>query len=323
MKKYLVLTLCLFIACLIGCKGNTNTDKEDNKNDNENENEEPICGGVTNKTNYDAPKVINSDKLVSFSVGFYHEDKYDKSEGRYYTFVLEPDTSGKIILKDSYVGEGFEVPESVFDGVSKIIKKYDLAKANGVNKITAGLPPEYEECDFTAVYDSGESISFAENSDPSSDWGRELIDYFAVIFAEHGDDQYLTPMISGVITCFNLEIQKDNILYIYSTDGENQIYKSIYDVEKEEMLDEVCVDSNQEYYDGILEIVRDMEIRDFENYESSSDFDPGAYYDFFIEYDSGDRMSGASCDPETIDRFMPLGTELMNYIDKYIDSKRE
>ncbi len=289
------------------------------------EEEDVICGGTTNKTDYDAPKEIKSDNLVRLSMGFYHEDKYDKSNGRYYIFVLEPDADGKLILKDSYVGEGFEVSESVLDGAQEIIKKYDLAKANGVNKITAGLPPEYEECDFIAEYDSGERISFAENSDPSSEWGNEFIEYFADIFAENGDEKYLTPQIEGVITCFNLEIQKDNIIYQYYTEGENNIYRCIFDQNKEEVIDETTVEVDPEYYDGILSIVSDKEIRDFENMDSSFDFYSDGiappYYDFYIEFDNEDIIAGASCDPEELDKFMPLGTELMEYIDGYIDSR--
>lgn len=311
MKKTTVLTMCFMLVCLSGC-GKKETV------------EEPICGGVTDNTDYDAPKTISSDKLVKLSMGFYQEDRYDSSNGRYYTFVLESDTSGKVILKDSYGAKGFEVDKSVLDGAQAIIKKHDLAKENGVSKVTAGLPPEYAECDFWAEYDGGESISFAENSDPSSAWGREFIDYFADIFAQHGDDQYLEPKISGTIECFNLEIQKDNILYQYNTEGENQIYRSIYDCDKEEMLDEISADADPEYYDGILKIVSDMEIRDFENYESASDFfsdgKAPSYYDFYIKYADGSSMAGASCDPEMLDNFMPMGTELMSYIDNYIGS---
>lgn len=317
MKKYLLISFILLLTCLTGCK---------NKNDEvvkKNE-EEPVCGGVTNNTDYNAPKVINSDKLVKFSVGFYHEDKFDSSSGRYFIFVLETDTDGKIILKDSYNGDGFEVSESVLDGTQEIIKKYDLAKANGVNKITAGLPPEFEECDFYAEYDNGECIRFAENSDPSSEWGREFIDYFADVFAEHGDNQYLTPKISGVIKCFNLEIQRNNILYQYRTCSDNKISRDIYDFNDERALDETYVESSSEYYDGILQIVSDMEIRDFENYDSSSDFiNDGMtppYYDFYIEFEDGNIMSGASCDPEVLEKFMPMGEELMSYIDSYLDA---
>lgn len=317
MKKIIVLAMCFMMIGLFGC-GKKDTDVLNRKNT-----EEPVCGGVTNNTDYDAPKVINSDNLVKLSMGFYHEDKFDKSNGRYYTFILESDSDGKILLKDRRDDEGFTVDKSVLDGAQKIIKKYDLAKANGVNKITAGLPPEYEECDFSAEYDSGERISFAENSDPSSEWGREFIDYFAPIFAANGDNKYLPSEISGTITCFNLEIQKDSTLYQYNTEGENQIYRCIYDCAKEEVLSQTCVDASSEYYDGILKIVRDREIRDFENYDSASDFvsdgKTPAYYDFYIEFDDGNKMSGASCEPEILEKFMPMGTELMNYMDEFID----
>lgn len=321
MKKIIVLAMCFMMIGLFGC-GKKDTDVLNRKNT-----EEPVCGGVTNNTDYDAPKVINSDNLVKLSMGFYHEDRFDSSNGRYYTFILESDSDGKIFLKDSRAGEGFEVEKSVLVGAQAIIKKYDLAKANGVNKITAGLPPEYEECDFSAEYDSGERISFAENSDPSSEWGREFIDFFAPIFAANGDDKYMTSKISGTITCFNLAIQNDSTLYQYYTEGENQIYRCVYDSEKQEAISETYVDASPEYYEGIFNIVRDMEIRDFDNYNSASAFITDGkitpYYDFYIEFEDGERMSGASGDADMIEKFNPLGMELMNYMDEYIESKAE
>ena len=314
MKKNIIRTVCLFLICLLGCGKTEN-------------NEEPICGGVTDNTDYSASKTINSNNLENFSVGFYHEDKYDSSKGSFYTFILENDSEGRIILKDSDDSEGFEVDNSVLDGVQTIIKKYDLANKNGEDKTTAGLPPEYEACVFKAVYDSKETIYFRENSDPSSEWGREIIDYFAEYFAKNGEDKYLTPKINGVIKCFNLEIQKDNILYQYNTDSDNQIYRCIYDTSKNEEIDEKYVDSCPEYYEGILKIVSDMEIRDFENYDSASDIVDGdlpkPYYDFYIEFENGDIMSGASADPEVLSKFMPMGTELTDYIDNYINSQSE
>ena len=318
-KGLLIVFGVSMIFNLPGCNKKADND---NNADIQSVTEEPICDGVTNNTDYDAPKVINSDNLVGLLMGFYHEDKYDSSMGRYYTFILESGDDGKIVLKDSYNGEGFEVTQSVLDGAQAIIKKYDLAKANGVNRITAGLPPEYERCNFKAEYDSGEYISFSENSDPSSEWGREFIDYFAPIFAEHGDNQYMPPEISGVITCFNLEVKKDNLLYQYCTETENRIYRCIYDCDTGENVDETIVDSASEYYEGLMQIISDNNIRDFENMYTASDFDNTSdYYDFYIELDNGDRLSGASCDADEISLFRPVENKIMKYIDEYVDKK--
>lgn len=201
-----LLTVSLLAVC--GCGGRNVVEHKIGNGDGGNNmilNEEPVCGGVTDNTDYNAPKEIKSENLTSLSVGFYHEDKYNRSSGRYYNFVLEPDGEGKLIFKENFASEGFEVDKSVLGDVQAIIKKYNLAKSNGYHKTTAGLPPQFEKCFFEAKYDSGEYISFSENSDPSAAWSQELLEYFAYLMADHGDDKYIIPKITGVIERFKFD----------------------------------------------------------------------------------------------------------------------
>ena len=307
--------------------------------------EEPICGGVTDNTDYNAPKEIKSDKLVSLSVGFYHDFKYDTGNGMFYTFYLEPNEDGTLILKDNSVAEGFEVDSSVLDGAQKIIKENDLAASNGINKTTAGLPPEYQPCFVEARYDSGEYISFSTNSDPTSAWGSDFVDYFGRIMAENGDDKYLASKLSGSIKRFWLETLSNNILYTYDTvnvpannsthnpedvnndvdsnEYEEYLNRRIYDMVNDELIEDTIAERSSEYYEGLMQILDENEIRDFENPYTASDLvdydNPTDYYDFYIEFEDGNIISGAAVDPGVLESFKPLEEQLLNYMNEYID----
>lgn len=343
--------LIISMLAVTGC-GGKNIVKHIIKNDGEPgmKNSDVTCGGTTDTTDYDAPKEIKSNTLVSLSVGFYHEDKYDRGKGRYYTFYLEPDESGKLYLREDYSADTqdkFEVDQSVLDGVQAIIKKYDLAKTNGIHKVTAGLPPEFDTCYLEAKYDSGEYISFSENSNPSGDWTGELVDYFAEVMADKGDDKYVTPKITGVITRFCFEYKEDNLYYSYdsievpkegvnksvediATNGYDEseavkmLYRDIYDENTESMVEYNYAEETPEFYKGILDIISEMEIRDFENYNSISeivqDGTPSAYYDFYIEFEDGSKLTGASEEPEEVEAFKPMAKRLLDFLNEYHDS---
>lgn len=343
MRKLRFIIFSLVILTLAGC-----SDKVDNGDggDGGMKKEDDICGGTTNNTDYDAPKTIKSDDLISLSVGFYHEEKFNPSKGMYYTFYLEKDENGKLILKDNSAKEGIEVDESVLSDAQKIIRENGLEKVNGIHKTTAGLPPEFEECFLVAKYSNGESINYSENSDPSAKWSGDFIELFGEIFAQNGDDKYLTPKISETIGRFHLELKEDGKIYSYDTINipiENKsleeiaeaddsafykkIYRDIYDMDKEEDLGRIMAEPSPKYYEGLLDIISEMEIRDFENYDSFSDLEsdeePAQYYEFYIEFEDESIISGFSADSEVFSEFKPLADELMKYMDEYIENHKE
>lgn len=337
---YLILAASLL--CLCGCASR--------KVDEMTKNEDVICGGTTDTSDLNAPKEIKSDNLTSLSMGFYHEDKFDSSKGRYYTFYLTEDENGKLRLKDNSASTGYEVDEVVLDDAQAIIKKYELAKSNGIHKITAGLAPCYAECFFEAEYDSGESISFSVNSDPCAKWSGAFVDYFGSIFAKNGDEKYLVSKIDGTIKRFCFNLQEDGKLYscdsirvpisgvtrsfeevasgdLPDSEYETKLNINVYDLEKDEEERNVYSYPTKEYYEGILEIVSDMEIRDFENYNSSSDFDDAQssaeYYEFYIEFEDGKRISGASNEPEDFDNFKPIANRITEYLEDYFNTHKD
>lgn len=346
---YFVMSALLLGLCgciMVGCN-NANSNSITTE-DIGMKNEVPICGGTTNNTDYSAPKEILSDKLVSLSVGFYHDFKYDTGKGMFYTFYLAPDENGNLILKDNGAAEGFKVDGSVLDGAQEIIKKHNLASVNGIHKTTAGLPPQYQPCFVEAKYDSGEYISYSANSNPDSAWGSDFVDYFGRIMADNGDDKYLASKVTGTIKRFCLEIQSSDISYTYdtvkvpakgpkpgpediagggTTEYKVKLNRRIYDMSKEEFIDRAVADPSPEYYEGLMQIISDNEIRDFENYYSISDpVDPGNptdYYNFYIEFEDGNIMSGTSVEPKELKAFAPIAKKLVTYMNEYIDSHKE
>lgn len=124
-------------------------------------------GGVrTDNTDPDAPKVIESTELVSFTCSF----KASSAEfgGHYYTLeaVLE---NG--IVTGSYrsagtaedtVSSSFEAEASFMAELQKIVSETDLAKYNGLSKRVSGLPPRLG-ASLHAVYASGERIDASNN----------------------------------------------------------------------------------------------------------------------------------------------------------------
>lgn len=140
-----------------------------------NKNEVVETGGVTDRSDPNAPKKIESKDIVSFKTRFeLRMGVWDYG----YTFHAEKQPDGSALLSRSLGDSGTNIPvgPEFLVSLQEIIDKYGLAGWNGVDKVTAGLPnePTY----FSCKYESGESIVFYMNSDTESEWGREIRDLF-------------------------------------------------------------------------------------------------------------------------------------------------
>ena len=159
----------------------------------------PVCGGTTDKTDHSAPKKIESKELVAFYAHFYLRGEW--SPGRkncFYTCEVQKDEQGAltaIVWKDSVQEARVSLPadESLLASLVSVIDKHNLAAKNGVYRVTAGLPPPFQKCHFSASYASGETLEFTENNNPDAEWTRETYLAFAEWFAEKGDDSLLPP----------------------------------------------------------------------------------------------------------------------------------
>lgn len=285
-------------------------------------------GGTINKTDYNAPKEIKSDKLVSFSVGFFHEGDYGKEGDRYYTFIVKPDDNGKIMLQDDDTGENkIEVDEAVLNDLQDIIREYKLVEKNGYNKITAGLPPQYDTCYLEAVYDSGEYISFKINSDPEAEWTGAIRDYFAKVYADYGDDKYLPSEETKKVVRFELTVKNGDKGY-FIREQDTYLILEEFDYLSSEMLLETRTEAASKLYEELSKLVSETNLKEFANEESFpdnvyDDYEIPQYYDFYVKYEYGNVIKGYSDDSETFDNFLQKGTQIIKYIEDYMEKNGE
>ena len=119
-----------------------------------------VSGEVIDHSDPNAPTEIKSTELVSFETGFFRYET-DPAEGGYrYSFSLKPG-DGKLILSENKRYDiSCEVDEAVLDKTQEIIAQFNLAKWNGKDRYTSGLPEEYAPYYLSAEYASGERIYF-------------------------------------------------------------------------------------------------------------------------------------------------------------------
>ena len=310
------------------------------------ENTENIDGGTTTRIDSNAPKVINSDNLVAFKTNFFLYGEYGSEFDASYTFEIKDDEAGRKVLTCETGGQTFscEVDSSVMSGLQEIIKKYDLARSNGIEKFTAGLPPEYDYSEFYALYDSDETIRFSGNNAPESETSRAFVDYFARVFAEQGINDLLPPKETQEVVRFDFTVTDKDMCYIYGeieiptaelnltleeiatnglegVDVVTKIRKEPWDRSSNDLCDTFYADATSDYYEGLSELLKEIDINQYIGDQSS----PGGFsyentpefYEFYIEYAYGNRISGFSEDSEAVEAFRPVANKIMEYLDTY------
>ena len=104
--------------------------------------EAPLCGGVTDRTDHSAPKVINSKEITALDASFWLTDEESSRGGRWELHVFR-DGSGRLFMKADGVQKGqVQADEALIAALQDIIDRFELAKFNGIDRVTAGLPPQ-------------------------------------------------------------------------------------------------------------------------------------------------------------------------------------
>ncbi|MBQ3031186.1 MAG: hypothetical protein IJD29_01695, partial [Anaerotignum sp.] len=157
MKKHLLLLLLLAVVLCIGCSPKEIT-------------EEPMeeDGVVRDNSDPDAPKVIESDFIISFLCEFSALDRMEED-----TYLSGKNYRLEARLKDGAVkghyspygthGEDilFAADHSFMYELQEVVSRYDLAQYNGMDVSVSGLPEMYG-ASLQIVYASGESISASD-----------------------------------------------------------------------------------------------------------------------------------------------------------------
>ena len=141
------------------------------------EEEAPICGGVTDRTDHSAPKMIESKEITAIVASFWIRD--EEGQGTRWTLSAKKDSSGGVSVSVAGAGQGQAQADTVFlDEVQKLLDRFELAKFNGVDRVTAGLPPAYSPTWLSVDYASGERLYFQMNGRPEVEWPRALLELF-------------------------------------------------------------------------------------------------------------------------------------------------
>lgn len=163
-RKGLFLTAILCVLTLLGLGGGAEA--------------VPIDGGVTDRTDHHAPKTIVSKNITEFYFHFFlFDEEISSGEGAVHIFTIEREGS-VLMAVDAKTGIRFPADKKLLKKLQAIIDKYDLAKKNGIYQVTAGLPVEYQPCDFTAGYASGEILHFTMDNDPDAQWAKDIYQLF-------------------------------------------------------------------------------------------------------------------------------------------------
>ena len=149
--KWTILALAVLGLLFAGCSRNT----------------EDIDGGQTHYIVEDAPKVIESTEIVTFSCEFSttHMPLNESAvAGRYYT-LYAGENSGRFQARAGghvYAERSFTPDDAFFEQLQQIVSEYDFAQHNGEYYTVAGLPSDLG-ASLDILYASGESISTSDN----------------------------------------------------------------------------------------------------------------------------------------------------------------
>ena len=140
--------------------------------------EAPLCGGVTNRTDHSAPKVIESKEIAEFSASFWITDEHASQSGRWELQAFKESSGGVAVSVRGVVQGQAQADTSFLADLQEVIDRFGLAKSNGIDRVTAGLPPRFSPTRLSVDYASGERLYFQMNGDPKAEWPRVLLELF-------------------------------------------------------------------------------------------------------------------------------------------------
>lgn len=236
----------------------------------------PVCGGVTDQTDLNAPKTIVSKNISSFHAHFFLPGEWSQGRSdRFYTFDIGNDENGVLIASSSEPAISLPADKALLVKLQSIIDAHNLAAINGIHRITAGLPPAYQPCHFKASYASGELLQFTQNSNPEADWAKQTYLAFANWFAEKGVPALLPPQQHfAPVSDFFLKYTDNRRSFTYSPmrvqekdaiSGEQLLLsKAVYDIDAKKSLSREFILFPADYKDSIHAILSAHDLRPFD-----------------------------------------------------------
>lgn len=310
---------------------------------------EHLCGGTTDNSDRSAPKVITSKQLCYLRTNFYLSTRETENGGHNFDFEVRQDESGAVTAAEKHHSVSSTAEPSLLERLQAVIDKYRLAYNNGEDRITAGLPPEYQPCTFKALYASGEKIYFRCNNEPYSQWAEEIYTIITDHFALSGERSLLRKKEDSQMIRFMLRMRKNAIFTRYSDvnvpqedaiNGETLLLgRDVYNAREKKSICDDLIPFPPDYFAHLMHIIDKYDVVD--KYRNSV-YDHKAhnlgnhsrgYFGFgikpegddpdlenesvtlHIKYESGTILNISTSKRGEIDGMQPLVTELLQYLD--------
>ena len=303
------------------------------------QNSEYISGGTIDKTNTNAPKVIQSKSISSFYTNVYLRNRWTVEEKHTFQFSVKKDENDVLTAYEEISGIHLPADTNLMTELQNVIDENNLASQNGVYKVTAGLPPEYQKCELLIDYASGETLKFTVNNDPDAKWAEDVYTVFAKWFSEKGDDSLLPLKETSQITRIDVDFIDKGLLFQYggikvleenAIDGETYLLKkSVYDVAAKKEISKNYILFPEDYYKKVTEIFDGYDLAtkyDFSYFEHDSGYyglgdtktnedSDDTSLELYIKYESGRVLNISTKKTSEIEGIKPLLTELFKYYD--------
>lgn len=295
----------------------------------------PILGGVTDRTDYNAPKVINSKDITGFQASFYLIGEWYSGcnrHGQFFTFEVKDEGNGSLMAVAKDFDIKYPADTQLLTALQNIIDDQKLVSDNGLYRVTAGLPPEYQPCNLAVKYASGEKLEFTVNNDPDALWIKKTYLAFAQWFAAKGNPALLPPEVGGPVENLALSLQDNGKITRYgpcyveadqAIDGEDLLLtKWIYDWETDKNIYQKHVLYPADYAQRVEEILSSHDIRAFNPWSAlygmgrnggNDRDDKEAVLELVIDYGDNSQVSIKTSDEQDLVLLKPLVEELRAY----------
>ncbi len=325
--RFLAVLLSLFsLIGLGGCRGETAPEPPASPPVQKPE-QEITSGGVTNKTDPNAPKVIESKDISDYSVNFRLNGEWSPGHKNvFFTFEVKPGESGVLTASESVTGVSAPADRALLDALQAVIDAYHLAGQNGVYKLTAGIDPsEFGPSTLTVHYASGETLTFTVNNDPYEPWTRATYLVFAKWFAAQGIDALLPPELGKMVTDIWVNIRDGDKSYFYGFEGEpNDREEAVFVRVRNGETERVPIRDTQRFYDNLSTLLRDFELDKYdaasplygyEQTERDKEDPSSADIQLTIRYEDGHEVSVRSSAEGTMEDLAWMIDVLFDYFD--------
>ncbi|MCQ2558960.1 MAG: hypothetical protein MJ135_07560, partial [Oscillospiraceae bacterium] len=217
--------------------------------------------------------------------------------------------------------------------VQHIIEQYGLVKCNGINKVTAGLAPEYGPWELRALYDSGETLYFRENGAPDGDWTAALRDYFLAVMAEAGCTDVLPPKEALTIVHFSTAFEKDGNSHHYGTitfpaesgDEKDDVVlfrHTVVDLAQQKAIQKEYAELTDELFEGLQQVIEANHM-DLLHAPETVTFnlqrDPAGFLELYVDYENGRQIYCEYSAEELAEEWPAMRDALMEYLAAYME----